>query len=426
MDMTVVRQNTGNMVSGQMPNINAIPAELQQLVDFMTPKVTRFRDASSPLMTMIGSKALVIGQTTSFRIQSTGLGERILHKITASISLVNALGSTQAVVFGKDFPYSLITNISTSINGQTAISSASAFGYLKESARRYRGISLNPLNTAICSVTAGANITLTAGANTLSGYSGATIALSSTGVINVTFYVETPYVWNRATMIGLLPLQNSSTYAEVSYQMANAMLGTTAAYPIYVASAVPSTLTYSTASTLASLPRYDFWGVPANPELYQSFIMNSFQLLEQTNNPLANDGVEAIQFQYPLNSYLLSNTLTLRNASNALVDCDSVVQNIYQQYNSNVTPFKTDYGIHKFSQYMFGLTDFSKFGTIVWDGTATEQQVNVSDETGWINLYTVSNPTFIVDIVSGSITLPATYSITRASIVPADVRVVPQ
>lgn len=425
-NLTILRQNQGNMVTGQQPQTNTIPMDMQQVIDFMTPQVVRFRENSSPMNVMVDLQTLAIGQTKQFRIQSTGLGERIIHKITVSIALVNADTNPQAVSFSKEFPYSLLPNISTSINGNTAITSASAYAYLLESARRYRSFAVNPADARTCQVTAGANITLSAGTNTVSGYSGASIAASSTGIINATFYFETPYVWNRETMLGLLPLQNSSTYAQITYQMASAMLGTDAGSPIYVASAIPSTLTYSSSgSTLTALPRYDFWAVPNNPALYQTFILNSFQIIEQSNNPLPSTGAGALKFQFPLNSYLLANTLVLRNASNALVNVNSVVSSIYMQYNSNVTPFKTDLGIHEFAQYQFYRNDWSQLGTVIWDGTATGQQVNVSDETGWVDLYSVSNPTFIADIVSGSITLPATYSLTRAQLVPADVKVVP-
>lgn len=424
--MAVLRQNQGNMVSGQMPNISSLPPDLQQLVDAMQPMVQQFRNVSSPLYVLPDPQVLTIGKTTSFRIQSTGLGTRMLHTVKGSIALVNGAGAAQAISFSKEFPYSLLPNVNTSINGNTSITNASAFAYLMEMVRRYRNININPMSARLCSVTAGANITLTAGANTLSGYSGASIAASSTGIINFTFSFEVPYTLNRSTMIGALPLQNASTYAQVVYTTPTAIMGTDAGSPIYVAGAIPGTLTYSPALSSYNVnERYDFWGVPDNAAYYQEFILNSFQVIEQTANILSSTGAGAFKFQFPLNSYLLANTVILRDSSNNLVNVNNVVQNLYQQYNSNMTPFKSDLANHEFDQYLFYNNDWSQYGVVLWDGMASSDVINQADNAAWVDLYNTSNPTFIMDIITGAITLPATYSMVRVQIVPSDVQVVP-
>lgn len=429
MSMQIVRGNQGTMPSAtsQNPNQQVIPVDLAQLVDFIQPYISRFRDVSTPLNLMLDTKDLKIGSTANYRISSVGLGERTVHKVTGSIKLVNTAASAQVVQLSPIFPLNIITSVNTQINGNTSISNASPFAYTLEMLRRNRDMGINPADARQISVTAGANVTLTSGTGTVSGYTSLSIAASQTGTLNFEFYFEVPYVYNRDTLIGLLPLQNNSTYATVTYGMAGAMLGTTPDSPLYVANAIPATLSYDSQNTIMNATsRYDFWSVPADFTTYQYLIMNSFQIIEQPGNTFSSTGTGALKYQFPLNSFLLAHYIVVRDSGGALVNTKNVFSEVRLEYNGNVYPFKTDMGIHEFIQYTdYGQNQFGRFGTVLWDGTDTSDRTNFSDSAGWVDLYNTSNPTFYGDVKPGSLTLPATYSTVRVQIVPSDVQIIP-
>lgn len=427
MSMTVVRQNQGTLPTSQAPSGAVIPSELAALVDYMQPVISKFRDNSSPLNLMLDTKEIKIGSSATFRISSTGLGERTIHKVVGQIALKNTAAAAQVVTLSPEFPFNIINSVNTQINGNTSISNASPLAYVMEMARRNRNLPLNPMDKRMLKLTAGANLTLTAGQPSFSGYTSLSIAANQTGILNIEFYFEVPYCYNKDTLIGLLPLQNNSTFATIAYIAATSMIGDSPASPLYVSAGVPATLSYDVNnSSLSATPRYDFWSVPPDFTLYQSLILNSFQIIEQPGNTFSSTGTGGLKFQFPLNSYLMAAQFITRNASGALVDTTSVFDAIRLEYNGNVTPFKTDMGIHAFNQFSdYGQNQFNLFGTVMWDGTNTGDQLNFSDSTGWVDLYNTSNPTFYGDIKSGSITLPAAYSFVRTQMVPSDVRVTP-
>lgn len=427
--LNILRQNQGTMpmASSQNPNQQMLPMDLAQLVDFMQPYISRFRDVSSPLNLMLDTKDLKIGSSSTFRISSTGLGEKTVHKVTGALSLVNGAGAPQVVQLSPIFPLNLISLVNTQINGNTAISNASPWAYTLELARRNRNLSLNPCDNRHVKVTAGANVTLNAGQPSVSGFTSLSIAASTTGILNFEFYFEVPYVYNRDTLIGLLPLQNNSTFATITYTMAASMIGTTSDSPMYVAGAVPGTLSYNSQnSSMSATSRYDFWSVPSDFTTYQNLILNSFQIIEQPGNTFSSTGTGALKFPFPLNSYLLASMFIVRDSGGALIQTSNVFSEVRLEYNGNVYPFKTDQGIHEFTSYTdYGDNQFNRFGTLMWDGTNTSDRLNFSDSAGWVDLYNTSNPTFYGDVKAASITLPASYSFVRVQIVPSDVQVLP-
>lgn len=427
MSMAVVRQNTGTLPTSQAPNSNAMPADLAALVDYMQPLISKFRDNASPLNLMLDTRDIKIGSSTTFRISSTGLGEKTVHKVSGTIAIKNAGGAAQEVKLSPEFPFNLINTVNTQINGNTSISNASPFAYMMEMARRNRNLSLNPMDKRIVKLTAVSDLTLTAGSPSFSGYSSLSVPAGKTGILGVEFYFEVPYVYNRDTLIGLLPLQNNSTFATITYVAATSMLGDTPNSPLYVEGGLPATLSYDSASSsLSATPRYDFWSVPADFNLYQNLILNSFQIIEQPGNTFSSTGTGALKFQFPLNSYLLAAYFITRDGDGSLVNTTDVFDSVRLEYNGNVSPFKTDMGIHAFNQFSdYGENQFNQFGTLLWDGTNTGDQLNFSDSAGWVDLYNTSNPTFYGDVKSGSIDLPASYSFVRTQIVPSDVRVIP-
>lgn len=427
--MNILRQNQGTMPAAisQNPNQQILPADLASLVDFMQPYISRFRDVASPMTLMLDSKTLQIGSSSTFRISSVGLGESTVHKVSGTLALKNTAGSSQAIKFSPIFPLDLISSVNTQINGNTSVSNASPWAYTLESARRNRNFSLNPCSKRVVRLTAGSDITLTAGSGTVSGYTGATVAASKTGFLQFEFYFEVPYVYNRDTLIGFLPLQNNSTFATINYVAAPSLVGTTPASPIYIDTTVPATFSYdSTNSNININPRYDFWSVPSDFTTYQNLILNSFQIIELPGNTFSSTGSGALQYQFPLNSYLLAAMFVVRDKDGKLVTTQDVFSEIRLAYNGNIFPFKTDQGINVYKNFMdYGDNQFNEFGTVIWDGTNTSDRLNFSDSAGWVDLYNTSNPTFWGDVKSGSVLLPANYSFVRVQIVPTDVQVLP-
>jgi hypothetical protein len=429
-NMQILRQNAGTIPTSQNPSTSAgVPADLQALVDATQPVVARFRDNSSPINVMNDQKTVGMGSTASYRIASTGLGERILHKVNGSISITaTGAGSTK---LANDFPYNLFTNVNIQINGNTSIASATPFSFILETARRNRLFPINPLNTSVCSVSASGTagtVTLSKAGTlgTLCGYDTLTWTAAATVTLTYTFFFETPFVLNRDSLIGMLPLQNSSTFATVTYttnsQLATSSTDYTA--PLSQMTGATVTATALTGGTMNINSRYDFWAVPGDSALYQSLILNSFQLIEQPSNQINGTGSGALKLQFPLNSYLLSSMFINRSSTGQLVNTGSSFSNIYLQYNSNVQPFKSEVGLHQFAQYTDYGNPFDQFGTILWDGTDTTDTLNNADSAGWIDLYNTSNPQFIADVTTASPT-PTTFSFVRAQIVPSDVRVIP-
>lgn len=423
MSMSIIRQNQGTMPTSQDPNQQLLPADLAALVDYMQPLISQFRDQASPLNLMLDTQPIKIGSTATFRISSTGLGERTIHKVSGQIALKNAAAAAQDVQLAPEFPFNLISTVNTQINGNTSISNASPWAYVMEKARRDRNTRLNPMDRRYVKLTAIEHITLgaaPAGAVSVSGYSKVSVAANQTGILGFEFYFEVPYVYNRDTLIGMLPLQNNSTYATITYTAAASLIGEGPTTPMFIPGGA-ATLTVDTQTTgINATARYDFWSVPANPALYQPLILNSFQIIEQPGNTFATSGPAALKYQFPLNSYLLAAQFTIRDKDGKLVNVKDVVDSIRLEYNGNVTPFKTDVGIHLFNQLTdYGYNEFDQFGTVLWDGTNTGDQLNFSDSAGWVDLYNTSNPTFYADIKSNAVNLPGQYSFVRTQIVPS-------
>lgn len=425
--MQITRQNTGTLPTSQNPNQQLLPADLAALVDYMQPTISRFRDAASPLNLMLDTQQIKVGSTSTMRISSTGLGERTIHKISGKIAIKNTAAATQAIKLSPEFPFNLISTVNTQINGNTSISNASPMAYVMEKARRDRNTNIRSMDVRSVRLKAVQDITLNTDPTkaSMSGYSSVTVAASKTGILEYEFYFEVPYVLNRDTLIGILPLQNNSTYATITHTAASSLIGEKPTTPMYIEGGVPATTQIDLSITeINAACRYDFWSVPADFNLYQPLILNSFQIIEQPGNTFSTSGPGALKYQFPLNSYLLAAFFTIRNKDGHLVNIKDAVDSVRLEYNGNVTPFKTDIGIHLFNQLTdYGENQFDQFGTILWDGTNTGDQLNFADSAGWVDLYNTSNPTFYADIKSNGLDLPGSYSFVRTQIVPSDVRV---
>lgn len=429
MAMEITRQNTGTMATSQNPNNQVMPGDLATMVDYMQPYISRFRDVSSPLNLMLDPQKISVGSSSTLRISSTGLGERTIHKVEGSIILKNVDAGAVTVKFAPEFPFNIISSVNTQINGNTSITNASPLSYTMEKMRRDRNFSINPMDERVCRVSLGNNpqnsslIAATDADISVTKYSGVSLAANSTTEIKFMFMFEVPYVLNRDTLIGMLPLQNNSTFATITYIAASSMISQNPITPFYVSSGDLNKVQYDPSNSNMSVrARYDFWSVPGDFQTYQHLIMNSFQIIEQPGNTFNTTGPGALSFQFPLNSYLLAAYFRVRDKNGKLVDSHKVFDALRLEYNGNVYPFKSDMDIHIYNQFTdYGENEFNKYGTILWDGTNTGDQLNFADSAGWVDLYNTSNPTFYADVIAGAVELPATYTFVRTQIVPSDV-----
>jgi hypothetical protein len=397
-----------------------------------------FQERSEQNCIKLNQVSVLPGQQIQFNINNVGLGESLDLLVSGSISLANSLGSAQVVTLSPEFPYNLFSNILTQFNGQTVIDSLSGYELLGIMAKRNKNVYISPGSSAgtayaqgavtlpreLASVTAGANVTVvTTSAATLTGITSVSVAASSTGVLNFQFYLNLPYCLRQDLLLGLLPLQNNSIYANISLTSPS-ILGATAASPLYVSGGVPATLTNS-ANAIVCQPTYNFWAIP-NPNdarLYSYLVSHSYMLLSQPNNTLNKTGQESLQFNIPNNFYLLALLATLRDGNGALLDCYNVTDNPYLSYNGTARVERRDIKTKQARQRIFYDSTTSALGEIMLDFTDLTYVNNSTNSSKWLNMYLANNPQFILDIASG-VTLPVSYNILREQLVPAQVQII--
>src|SRR5216683_3305997 len=165
------------------------------------------------------------------------------------------------------------------------------------------------LNKALVKVTNGANSTITNVGNpgNFSGIASTSIAASATGVVTVDFWTVEKLCLDRQSLLGMLPLQNNSTYATLTRQVVNNAIGAgpnNHAFPFFTAGAVPGTLTHTAVATVTST--YDFWSVPSDPGLYQEMVQNSYQVQQQQSLAVSVTGAAALIYNIPQNQFLVA------------------------------------------------------------------------------------------------------------------------
>ena len=440
MALTSVRTNsvpTGGATAQQpVPPSNA-PSDLEALKAALKPAIESFRQMSSPMTVVLPTTTL--GQNTSdggVRIASVGLGYRTITEWTGAITLSNTAAGAQTVNFSPYFPYNLIGNTSITINGGATVYSASGPAGLMVAARnRNNGLelyntysNLGPkLSEALCRVTVtGAGVTTTAttaGTASLSGIASISIpATTGVATVTVTFYTFEKLAFDRQSLIGVLPLQNNSTFA-LKVHSTSPWTGTNGTFPFFVAGAFPGTTTV--AGNLTETTEYDFWSIPSDPNLYADLVGNSYQVQQQLNQTISATGPTALQYNVPQNQFLIAAHIIASDGNGAFLPF-TALENRKLIYNAgSIIPVLQRAGLTRSSQYMDYGDDRAAFipGYFLWDGENTTEDLCNTDQAGWIDAYLAAQPQIVTDVATGTVT-PVNYSVTRESLVMGAVQVV--
>jgi len=440
---TSIRSNaqpSGGVTAQQPVNPAIAPADIQALVAELTPTAERFRAQSSPLSVQLDNGTLVpggAGGTLQTRIASVGLGYRVVTQHVVVISLVNTAAGAVVVNLSNFFPYNLLQNTQVQINGGATVYSASGLGGLWVAMRNKRGVfDLTSqggfgfgLSPALVRVAFNANGTPTnaALAGNFSGIASVSCAAALTTTITVTFYTIEKFALDRESLLGALPLQNNSTFANMTRQVLATPLQAgpnNHKAPLFTAGAVPATLTASLTYTVSST--YDFMSVPADQGLYQEMVFNSYQVQEQTNLTVNATGAGALSYDIPQNQYLVAAHMTLFDSAGNLVPVgDAGLSLLKLQYNAGgVIPVQQFAGRMRAAQFIDYGDDRNWLGGYrFWDGEDTTEHIARADQMGWIDTYAAATPQLVADVAAG-ITTPITFNVCRESVVAGAVQVV--
>jgi hypothetical protein len=440
---TAVQSNSqpvgGTTATNPVPPAMA-PADIASLIEQMTPTIAKFREQSSPQSVFLPQLTLGIGINNlgaagQSQLSQVGLGYRLVteHVVTAVLS--NTAGSAQTVNFSPLFPYDLIGNQLVGINGGAAVYSASGIAGIATALRNRKGTfsfstlgGFGPaLSPALVRVTVtGAGVTVTNSAASSPSFSGiASISIpATTGVATVTatFYTFEKLALDRESLLGVLPLQNSSTDAVITRSLQVNLTGTTPVFPFYVAGSFPATTTVTVQDVINTT--YEFWGIPSDPGLYREMVANSYQVQEAPNKTVSATGIEALAYNIPNNQYLVATHLWAFNGDGTLLN-SAFLQTIKLTYNAGaVRPVTLAQGRSRAEEFLdYGDDRQIMGGYRVWDGERTTEDVTDADQAGWLDTYSAATPQLLAD-VSGSATTPITYSVTRESVVAGAVQVV--
>ncbi len=440
MAITAVQSNAipaGGTTASQPVPPNMTPGDIAALVEQMVPTVARFRQQSSPMKVPLDAQTLNLGGQQGIRIASVGLGVRVITHWSVVINLVNAVAGAQVVNLSNVFPFNLVANSRVQINGGATVFSAGGLGTWATMTRNRSATwkldatsGFGPaLNKAMVKTTIGANLTPTnvgQGGN-FSGVASVSIAASSTGVLTVDFYTIEKLCLDRESLLGCLPLQNNSTYATLTRQMVSNAIGpgpNNHSFPMFTAGAVPGTLTHNLTATISST--YDFWSVPADAQLYQEMVMNSYQVQEQTNLTVASTGAQALVYNIPQNQYLIAAHLWVFDSAGNLIPADvGGLSFLKLQYNAGgVIPVQHFADRERAAQFIDYADDRQVVGGYrFWDGEDTSEDITDADQAGWIDTYAAATPQLVADVAAG-LTTPLNYALTRESVVAGAVQVV--
>lgn len=433
---TAVRSNSmpqGGPAAQQPVPAAQTPADIQAVVDAIPqPTLVRFRAQSSPLSVPLLDMTLTVGQQSQIQIANVGLGYRTTTKHVAVFTVNNSAGVAQTLVLGRTFPWSLIPDTTVAINGGATVYTCSGYGGLLVYGRTRNGFfgqdqiagTAVGLSSALVSVTFGTGLTPTSSSLNLCGTSSVSVAAGTVATSNltVTWYTFEKLAYDRATLLGALPLQNNSTYATLSRTFAaslTAATGNVASFNQLGANTTVTLVSYKASTT------YDFWSVPSDPSLYADMIANSYQCIEARSLTVSATGTQALVYNLPQNHYLIAGHTFGFDNNNAWLVPLSTWQNYQIQYNAgSVIPVNREIGrtlAQQFADYNAMLGDLP--GYLLWDGSDTVEDVTSSDQAGWIDCYSTANPQFKADLQSATV-VPITYSFLRESIVAGAVSVI--
>lgn len=430
-------QPAGGSVATQPVQPTATTASISELIDQLGPTVSRFRAASAlgrasmPTITFGQQGLNLLGDSQDARISSIGLGERVIGVHTATISLVNADGAAaHSVSVAPHFPHSLSAANAVQINGGETSYNASGRAGLMVWGRDRRGF-FQPnvtnglgLNAGICNVTAGANLTPTLATTPMANFSGIasiSVAQGATGVLTATWVSVEKLAHSRDTMLGALPLQNNQTYATLTRTVASQLLTTTNNPQVSLFSANANISATLTAYSVKNF--YQYWSIPSDPNLYQPLIENSYQVIESKGFTVNTTGAEAFKYTLPSNVYYGALHVFARDTNNANLAAPTAFTKLQIRYNAGtVIPVVEDPTMARAVQWADYDSDLGAVpGYRLWDGHATTELLNLSDDAGWLDGYTAADAEFVMD-VAGSVATPMVADITREVIAAGSVQ----
>lgn len=427
---TAIRSNSlpsGGTVATQPVPPNAVPADIQALLDYMTPAIAKFRASSSEESVLLDTMSLGVGDSQEIRLASVGLGYLVTCHHQAVFNISNSATAAQQVNLSELFPYNLVARTQIDINGGETVHAASGPADLAVALRRHRGTFAMPLSPALCRISAGAGLTLNAAVRGFSGNASISVAASTTNAqLTVDWYTFHKLAYTQDSLLGALPLQNRHVYATMRINSAPSLVatGTNAntdqSKPFYGAGA-------NTTVALASWTvksQYGFWSIPSNPQLYLPLISNSYQVMEQPSIALSTTGTEALVYDIPENVYLIAlHVLGYDSAGTPWPT--NTLSKVIVNYNAGVvTPYTSLNDLERARQFLTYGSDIQGGvpGYTLWDGDAVSESINSTDDAGWIDAYTANTPQFQADVAS-TLSTTATYGVCREVIAAGSVQV---
>lgn len=426
------------------------PAQIQALVEQLTPIQARFRKASSPLSAQLNTATFTaLGQQQPVQISSVGLGYALLTEWTFTLSIVNSATQAETFEVSPLFPYCLVTNSQVQINGGATVLSASGIGTYATMTRQRKGsralsqvqnngstgafITNAGLDPALYRNSTMTNLTPTAASAsttpafpTLSGISTISVAGSSTGTWTFSFYTVEKLALDRDSMLGALPLQNNSTFANLTRTIVSTLSGTWGSSSTQLTlpfSAAGAQLTFSL-TTATAKTTYLFCSVPSDPALYAPMVQNSYQIQEQTGITVTATGAQGFSYNIPQNAYLLAASIYGADTNGVVVPY-SWLDPLILQYNSGTIQPVTQYqGRERAWQRLnYNYDPANTPGLRYWDGEETSDDLNASDDMGWLNTYAAASPQ-LVGTVASTISTNVAVALTREQIVAGSVSVI--
>jgi hypothetical protein len=431
-------QPAGGMTDTQPVPQPDTPVDIEALVEQLTPTVAKFREQSTPQKVALDQQSLILGDSKTIRIASVGLGVRVITHWSVVYNFVNAAGAAVTINVSNVWPFNHPKQTQIQINGGAQVYSADGLATFAVMTRNKRstwqtttagGFGL-ALSRALVRVTIGANVNTVvnaAGQGSFSGIVSFNVAASLTGVLTVDFWTVEKLCLDRNSLLGMLPLQNNSTFATMTRQVVNNAIGAgpnNHAFPFFTAGAVPGTLTHTATATVTST--YDFWSVPADQGLYQEMVQNSYQVQQQQSIAVPVTGSEALKYSLPQNQFLVAAHLWGFDTQGNLVPADSAGLPLLKLvYNAGSIVPVVHFADRERAAQFLDYEDDRQFvgGYRLWDGEDTTEAIESSDQAGWLDTYQAATPELRADVTAGLLT-PLTYSITRESVVAGAVQVV--
>lgn len=422
------------------PAGNLTPADIQAITEALSPIQAQFR-AQSTFLTVDLDQAVwnALGQQQSVKISNVGLGTTVITEWNVVITVANSSTSAAEFTVSPLFPYNLIANTNISINGGSAVYSCSGPSALAAMTRQRKGSrrlvtsgGFGPaLDPSLVQITLGSNLTATnaaATAKSLSGIASISVAASAStnNTITVKFFTFEKLALDKDSLLGSLPLQNNSTFIQIQRSVVGSLKTTTRNDLVQPFYGTENVLTY-TLTTCTADATYEFASVPANAALYQPMITNSYQTIEASNNTASATGSGALKYDIPKNIYLVAAHLIGQDSLGAVLQGynSAGLGKLQLQYNAGsvvpVTQHAARSRARQFLTYDYDPTNFP--GYRLWDGEDTSDDINASDNMGWLDAYYTASPQVVVDIGS-TVSTPITYTVLREAVVSGAVQTV--